>query len=142
MSAKSQPPEEIEVEIYPGASIRVKVPGPPPKYALMSVVASPSGKYQIVPCIWSQHVRMSESLPEKLGLAISPAVFYRLLSAAFVECSEVTPNALLVDLSSLLRHLRRTRRVPGKKSWWTPERIDLWKASRAGVSSMIELDER
>jgi hypothetical protein len=150
-STTTQPPDEawcapvnqeIEVELYPGARVRVKVPDTIPQYATMALVKNPAtGTYQLTPCVWAQHVRMTEDLAARLGLGVSTSVFYRLLSTGFVKSSEFGPRTLLVDLISVLKHLHRTRRQPGKKSWWTPERKDLWNATRCGIGSLIEREE-
>lgn len=138
MSTKT---EEIEVEIYPGAKVRVKVQDKVPQYCTFALVESPCGSYRLTPFNWSQHVRMSEDLAERLGLGISTSVFYRLLNAGFVESSEMGPHTVVVDLVSLLKHLRRTRRKPGKPSWWNAERLDLWKATRGGRGALLEREE-
>lgn len=133
--------EEIEVEIRPGASVKVMAPAGVPKFAVMAITTNPvTGKHQLVPFTWNQHVTMHPDLGKQLGIPIPKSTFYRLLYAGFIDYSQVTPQRLQVDLLSLLKHLKRTRHVPGRPSWWTRERIARWMDSKAGPAALVERD--
>lgn len=123
---------EVDLEIAPGLTVKTRLPKAVPQYALMTIIQDADGKCRVGPVVWSQYLPMGRHIPSQLGVPIHYNTLRRLVLMGAVECSHPTPESLMLDAASLLRHLRRTRVRPGQPSWWTKERRELWRASAAG----------
>lgn len=132
---------EVELEVIPGKTVKTRIPLQVPQYALMTIIQEPGGSCRVGPIVWSQYLPMGLKVPQQLGLPIHYNTLRRLVIMGAVDCTHPTPDTLLLDAASLLRHLRRTRVQPGKPSWWTKERRELWKTSIAGNTlSIVDCD--
>lgn len=111
-------------QVAPGEYAAAEIhPDDVPRYGIVRLMRQADGTYVPVLRNHGQYIRISEDLPEKLGLkGIAFKTLYRLVAAGFVACSRPAPNVILVDVLSLSEHLQATRDT----EFWTPERRRIW----------------
>jgi hypothetical protein len=128
---------ETDFEVVPGMTVKARLPKDVPQYALIGLVQDPDGTHRVGQIIWSQWLPMGRDIPRQLGIPIHHHTLRRLMLIGAVEASQPAPGMLLMDATSLLRHLHRTRIRPGRPSWWTAERRALWRDSEIGNAKDI-----
>lgn len=132
---------EVNVELTPGTTCKVRLPADVPRFALFGIVETEGG-YKVAPAVWPQHIPLGRMTGKLLGLPIGYSTLRRLIIMGAVQASMPAPNAIYVDAASLLAHLRRTRIRPGKASWWTHERRLEWRAAEGdSIRSVTSEDE-
>lgn len=110
---------EITVWATPEAPTRLSVPvGKPPEYVLCRMVQMREGEFRLEPVTVDMWVKMKENFCRSLGIELSDATLKRLGRAGFVQMSFPGPQAILVNVQSLLEHLKNT----ASPRWWTRER--------------------
>ncbi len=115
----------VRAEIAPGEVVQAKdIPRDAlPRYALVRLAWAKDGT--AVPLLnhYGQYVRLTEDLARSIGIDISYKTLVRLIEEGFVKAARPAPNTYLVDLASLIEHVRVTME-PG---WWTPDRIKRYR---------------
>ena len=126
-------PDCIEIEIAPGMIRRAAlVGGVVPQLVLAKVVRLPSGRYVLTPTDFCGTVRLSYSLPRKLGLDCTYYCLRRLIVAGFIKASTVSDKTTLIDLQSLNEHLANTR-TDAPVPFWTSERVRAYMDAHGGI---------
>jgi hypothetical protein len=123
----------IEIEIAPGMVRQITLAdGIVPQLVLAKVVRLPSGRYVLTPTDFCGSVRLSYSLPRKLGLDCTYYCLRRLVVAGFIKASTVAEKTTLIDLQSLNEHLAATR-TDAPEPFWTRERIRIYMDAHGGI---------
>lgn len=112
----------VECEIAPGKVIKTKVPREClNSYGLVRLARQPDGRQMPELKTWQQWVRLTDDLPERLGLDMDSDTLRVLCYAGFVKASRPSPFVTLLDVQSLLDHLEATT-GDNAATWWTEER--------------------
>jgi hypothetical protein len=121
------------VEFMPGRATEVEIFAVDrvPTYCVCRLVKLTDGKYGLVPQNWFGHVKLTERLPEELGLPCSYKILYYLCISGFIACTQTSPRSIWLDLGSLTDHFRRTEIKEGEPSWWTKERLATYNTARS-----------
>ena len=102
-------PEGRPIEVVPGKSV---MPAPEdldlPKVALVSWQKIGPSEYRPVVRIHERWVRLTQDLPEKLGMGIDYKTLMRLIKAGFIASRRPGPNTTVIDIESWFSHLLAT----------------------------------
>lgn len=91
-----------------------------PRVGIADWIAVGDGSYKPVVRIHAKMIRLTEDLPDKLGLGIGYQTMLRLMRAGFVEYEQPAPRTYLVNLQSYYDHVRRCKEDP---EFWGGERL-------------------
>ena len=111
------------IEVAPG----VFRPSPPgaalPHYGIVRLRRLANGHLEMVPKTFRGYVRGGASLRNHCGIDICRNTIVRLWRNGFIRATQPSPQTILVDVDSLLQHLRDCSE-PG---YWTAERRRQYK---------------
>ena len=99
-------PQGRPIEVVPGKTV---MPAPDdldiPKIALVSWQKIGPSEYRPVVRIHERWVRLTQDLPEKLGMGIDYSTLQRLIKGNFIASRRPGPSAITIDLESWFAHL-------------------------------------
>lgn len=126
-------------EVAPGVWVSGKPEMETPSHIICRLVPGREpGVYTLMPEPYPGFVRMQGDIGRKLGLlGLSDTTMRRLLACGFVDHARPAIGMILINLESLLEHLRRTcGDLAREKSWWTPKRRELWRSVIDGGTNL------
>ena len=131
----------ITVELFPGATREVRVPTKVPTFGLSQLHQDPKTRVvKALPVMWHSLARMNNQLPEQLGIPVSRHTFYQLIQAGFIIGYQFSEREILVDLFSLIWHLKRCRIHPDVQPFWTVDRRKKLRNTAYRIKGLNEPD--
>ena len=107
-----------ECELAPGKRGSVKLPSEAlTKFGFVKLKRKDGGLFPVLKT-WQGVVRLTDDLPEKLGIGMDSQTLRTLCYAGFVKSSRPTPFVTLIDIQSLLDHIEATT-GEGAGEFWT-----------------------
>lgn len=131
MAAAGEPMSEIS----PGVWVSGMPEFETPSHVLCRLIPGEApGTYQLQPEPYPGYIRMTDDIGARLGvIGLSCTTLRRLMWAGLLEHVMAGPACTYISIESLLEHFRRTRNDHARsESYWTPQRIEAWKATCAG----------
>lgn len=117
-------------EVAPGVWVSGVPDFETPSHVLCKLVpGNIPGTYILEPEPFPGWVRMGRDIGARIGvIGLNSTAVYRLMWGGFLDHVRLHPSGIFISLESLLSHFRATRNDCEKgKSFWTPERRDIWK---------------
>jgi hypothetical protein len=105
-------------EIAPGKHAVVKLPAAMLQtFGMVKLEKRPDGSFYPLLQTWEQEVRLTDDLPEKLGLDIDASTLRVLVYAGLIPGSRVTPFVTWINMQGLLDHIEATRGDLAAEFW-------------------------
>lgn len=116
-------------EVSPGKKVPLRLPREVlSTYGLVKLSSRPDGSQFPLLKTWSRHVRLTDDLPERLGLDIDHSTLRVLCYSGLVKCSRPTPFTTLIDMHSLLEHMEATEGENAAEFWTDARRLQYRQA--------------
>lgn len=114
-------PLGVTVEVVPGKRVVGLSDAAAPRVAIADWLPVGDGSYKPIARIHTKLVRLTEEMPEKLGLGIGYRSLLRLMQAGFVDFEQPAPRTYLVNLQSYFDHVKKCKADP--EFWERPENL-------------------
>ncbi|MES2707139.1 MAG: hypothetical protein V4726_11115 [Verrucomicrobiota bacterium] len=105
------------------------------QYGLVKLVLLPDGTLKAIWKSWNATMRITRDLPRRLGLDVDFGTLHILVRSGIVRGSKFSPFTTLIDLDSLMTHIRRATGEAG------PRLLDAG-AARCLLRGMVLLPQR